>query len=97
MVSDTFSGATSKIDYTKEDKHKFERKATTSAKLASKNVPEQSLVDLILLEESSRTKCSKVGESYCYKTLQQYLNINDGLFGTRINDTFIYFQQKRIM
>ena len=27
-----------------------------------------SLVDIILLEEKSRAKCSKVGESYCYKT-----------------------------
>ena len=31
---------------------------------------ELSLVDVILLEENSRTKCSKVGESHCYKTFQ---------------------------
>ena len=31
---------------------------------------ELSLVDVILLEETSRTKCSKVGESHCYKTFQ---------------------------
>ena len=29
-----------------------------------------SLVDVILLEETARTKCSKVGESHCYKTFQ---------------------------
>ena len=31
---------------------------------------ELSRVDLILMEEKSRSKCAEVGESYCYKTLQ---------------------------
>ena len=65
--------------------------------LVSKNVQGLPLVDLILMEESSRTKCSKVGESYCYKTLQTYLNINDGVFGTWINETLILIQQKRTL
>ena len=38
--------------------------------LKTKHSQELSLVDLILMEENSRSKCSKVGESHCYKTFQ---------------------------
>ena len=55
MVSD--------IDDTKDAVYKLGKKATTSSQLASKSVSEHSLVDLILLEESSRSKYSKTGES----------------------------------
>ena len=38
---------------------------------------ELSLIDLILMEEKSRSKCVEAGESYCYKTLQSFLNISN--------------------
>ena len=37
----------------------------TAQKLETKPSHELSLVDLILMEENSRSKCAKVGESYC--------------------------------
>ena len=45
---------------------------TTSIVQGLKTIHSQelSLVDLILMEENSRSKCSKVGESHCYKTFQ---------------------------
>jgi hypothetical protein len=42
----------------------------TAQKLETKPSHELSLVDLILMEENSRSKCTKVGESYCYKSVQ---------------------------
>ena len=81
----------SKLDKNKRGSLKIDRESTTSCNVASNNVQGQSLVDLILLEESSCAKCSKIGESYCYKDT---LNIN-GVFGTRMYDTLNYFQQKR--
>ena len=70
----------SSLDFGKKVKEslKSDKAFTTSSIDASTNVQRQvskhgrelSLVDLIVLEESSRTKCSKAGESYCYKTCQ---------------------------
>ena len=48
------------------------------------------------MEESSRTKCSKVGESYCYKILQTYLNINDGVFGTTHLKKYVFNTKKNV-
>ena len=44
--------------------------SSTVQRLETKHRLELSLVDLILMEENSRSKCSKVGESHCYKTFQ---------------------------
>ena len=37
---------------------------------ATERSMDQSLVDVILDEVNTRAKCSKIGESHCYKTLQ---------------------------
>ena len=70
----------SSSDFGKKAKGSFksDKAISTSSFDASTKVQRQvsthgqglSLVDVILLEDSSRTKCPKVGESYCYKTLQ---------------------------
>ena len=49
----------SEINIATEGVHKHGKKATTSSKIASKNVSKHPLVDLILTEESCCFKCSK--------------------------------------
>ena len=44
--------------------------SATVQRQVSRHGQELSLVDVILLEENSRAKCTKVGESHCYKTFQ---------------------------
>ena len=71
----------------KKTKVSFETiKATTTSRRDSsftaqttdtKPNKELSLIDLILMEEKSRSKCVEAGESYCYKTLQSFLNISN--------------------
>ena len=64
-------------------------KATTTSKSDSaftaqttetKPSKELSLIDLIFMEEKSHSKCAEAGESYCYKTLQSFLNISNSHF-----------------
>ena len=57
------SNMVSDINDVKDGVHKRGKKANTSSKLASKNVSEHFLVDLIFLEASSCSKYSKTGES----------------------------------
>ena len=43
----------------------------------------ENLVDSILEEEKTRAKCSKFGESYCFKTFQHCLGIKDSHLAQR--------------
>ena len=44
---------------------------------------DQTLVDVILDEEKTSAKCSKIGESHCYKSFQYCLDINDSYLAHR--------------
>ena len=67
-------------DFGKKAKGSFksDKALPTSSSVSSINAQKQiathgqklSLVDIILLKENSHTKCSKIGESHCYKTCQ---------------------------
>ena len=79
MSSDT----SSKIDKTKEV-DKFEKETTISGIAASFKHP---LVDSILLDKSSHSKCSKIGEANCYKNTLR--NIMDKSFKTEITNSLV--------
>ena len=89
--------ATSEIGKRTKGSLKSIKATTTSVKdstftaqtMVSKPSKEMSLVELILLEEKARSKCTytEAGELYCYKTLQSIFEHQQQSFATKINDT----------
>ena len=71
--------------------YKETAKCNQSQKIYDLRTP---LVDLILKEESSRSKLSNTGKAV---KLKAYKNTIYGLFATSINDTLIHFQQKKML